>query len=179
MFQALGAMADELGPVFMIRFGMHLTLVVSSYDAVKQCFTTNDWALASRPSISSGKLLGYNYAGFVFAPYGPLRREMRKLSVRGLFSTHRLDELKHVLLSELDLSIGDLYSVGMKSNWVQPVEVGMRRWLEELPFSLVLKMVAGKTGSDADAKSRRVVRSFREFIHLLETLVPSDVIPFI
>ncbi|XP_034690483.1 cytochrome P450 CYP82D47-like [Vitis riparia] len=148
--RVLGAMADKHGPVFMIRFGVHPTLVVSSREAVKECFTTNDKAFASRPRYSSGKLLGYNNAGFGFAPYGPFWREMRKLSVIGLLSYRRLDELKHVLLSELDF---------------------------------FLRMVAGKryfvNGVQANEEARHVIAGFRQFVHLLEACVPSDVLPFL
>ena len=55
IFRTLGAMADKHGPVFMIRLGVHRALVVSSREAVKECFTTNDKAFASRPSSSAGK----------------------------------------------------------------------------------------------------------------------------
>ncbi|XP_034690477.1 xanthotoxin 5-hydroxylase CYP82C4-like [Vitis riparia] len=87
-----------------------------SHEAVKECLTTNGKAFASRPSSSAGKLLGYNYAGFGFAPYGPLWREMRKLSVTELLSNRPLNELKHVLVSELDVCIRDLYSLGKETN---------------------------------------------------------------
>ena len=181
--RVLGAMADKHGPVFMIRLGVHPTLVVSRHEAVKECFTTNDKAFASRPRYSSGKLLGYNNAGFGFAPYGPLWREMRKLSVIGLLSYRRLDELKHVLLSELDFCTGDLYSLGRKRNWVEPIEVEMNKWLEELPFNVVLRMVAGKryfvNGVHANEEARHVIAGFRQFVHLLEARVPSDVLPFL
>ncbi|RVW14796.1 Cytochrome P450 82C2 [Vitis vinifera] len=155
-------MADKHGPVFMIRLGVHPTLVVSRHEAVKECFTTNDKAFASRPRYSSGKLLGYNNAGFGFAPYGPLWREMRKLSVIGLLSYRRLDE---------------------KRNWVEPIEVEMNKWLEELPFNVVLRMVAGKryfvNGVHANEEARHVIAGFRQFVHLLEARVPSDVLPFL
>ena len=58
IFRTLGAMADKHGPVFMIRLGVHRALVVSSREAVKECFTTNDKAFASCPSSSAWKLLG-------------------------------------------------------------------------------------------------------------------------
>ena len=84
IFRTLAAMADKHGPVFMIRLGMHRAVLVSSREAVKQCFTTND------------KLLGYNYAMLTFAPYGVFWREMRKLFMMKILSARPLDALKHV-----------------------------------------------------------------------------------
>ena len=47
--RTLAAMADKHGPIFTIRFGMKPALVISNHEGVKECFTTNDKILASRP----------------------------------------------------------------------------------------------------------------------------------
>ncbi|WJZ91164.1 hypothetical protein VitviT2T_010263 [Vitis vinifera] len=176
-------MADKHGPVFMIRLGMHRALVVSSHEAVKECLTTNGKAFASRPSSSAGKLLGYNYAGFGFAPYGPLWREMRKLSVTELLSNRPLNELKHVLVSELDVCIRDLYSLGKETNWVNPIKVAMSEWLEQLTFNVVLRMVAGKryfgNGVHGNEEARHAIAVIKKFIFLTGVFVASDAIPFV
>ncbi|XP_034690478.1 cytochrome P450 CYP82D47-like [Vitis riparia] len=183
IFRTLTAMADKHGPVFMIRLGMHRALVVSSHKAVKECLTTNDKAFASRPISSAGKLLGYNYAGFGFAPYGPLWREMRKLSVTELLSNRRLNELKHVLVSELDVCIRDLYPLGKETNWVNPIKVAMSEWLEQLTFNVVLRMVAGKryvgNGVHGNEEARHAIAVIKKFMSLTGAFVASDVIPFV
>lgn len=53
--RTLGAMADKYGPVFLIRLGVHPVLVVSNWESFKECFTTNDITLASRPQSEAGK----------------------------------------------------------------------------------------------------------------------------
>lgn len=95
VYRTLGAMADKFGPVFMMRLGVFRTVVVSDHEVVKECFTTNDKVLASRPSAAAAKILGYD-ASFTLAPYGPFWREMRKLIVLELLSTNRLNESTHV-----------------------------------------------------------------------------------
>ena len=181
IFRTLGAMADKHGPVFMIRLGVHRTLVVSSCEAVKECFTTNDKVFASRPSSSAGKILGYNHAGFGFAPYGALWREMRKLSMMEILSARRLNALKHVQISELDLSIKDLYSLGKGSDWVHPVKVVMSEWFQHLSFNIVLKMIAGKryfnTSGHGNEEPRRAIATIQEFLSLAGAFVLSDAIP--
>ncbi|BBH10003.1 cytochrome P450, family 81, subfamily D, polypeptide 8 [Prunus dulcis] len=79
----------------------HPVLVISNYDAVKQCFTKNDTVFATRPRSSQGKYLGYNYAGFGFSPYGTYRRDIRKMVMVELLSSRRLETLKHVQISEV------------------------------------------------------------------------------
>lgn len=183
VFQTLSAMADKYGPVFMIRLGMQPTLVISSHDAVKECLTTNDKTFAARPHSAVGKLLAYNFAGFGFAPYGPLWREMRKLSMTELLSGRRLNELKHVLVSEMDVSISDLYSLGKDTNWENPMKVTMTEWFEHLVFNIVLRMVAGKryfgNRIDRDEETRHAMAVIKKFMSLLGVFVPSDAIPFI
>ena len=183
IFRTLAAMADKHGPVFMIRLGMQRAVVVSSREAVKQCFTTNDKAFASRPISSAGKLLGYNYALLGFTPYGAFWREMRKLFVMKILSARPLDALKHVWISELDLSIKALYSLGKDSNWVDPVKVVMCQWFQNLGFNIVLKMIAGKRSFDdsghGKAETRRAITAIQEFLSLSGAFVLSDAIPFV
>jgi hypothetical protein len=54
----LGNMADKYGPIFTIWFGVHRTLVVSSWEIAKECFTTNDKAFATRPKGVALEVLG-------------------------------------------------------------------------------------------------------------------------
>ena len=144
VFRTLAAMANKVGPVFVVRLGMFPTLVVSNHEAVKECFTTNDKAFASRPNSAAANILGYNSAVFAIAPYGPLWREMRKLSVLELLSTIRSSGSTHLQVSELDAGIKDLYMLGKDNNWVNPQKVVMSEWFEHLTFNVILRMIAGK-----------------------------------
>ena len=71
-----GTMADKYGPVFSIRLGLKRAVVVSSWEMAKECFTTHDLALASRPELVAAKYLGYNYAMFGLSPHGAYWREV-------------------------------------------------------------------------------------------------------
>lgn len=176
-------MADKHGPVFMIQLGMDPAVVVSSHEAVKECFTTNDKVFASRPRSSVSKILGYNYAGFGFAPYGPFWREMRKLAVVEVLSARRLDEFKDVRVSELEACIRDLYSLGKDTNWVSPVEVVMSEWFEHLTFNFILRMIAGKRYFDnavhGNKEARGAIAAIKKYLSLSAAFVPSDVFPFL
>ena len=61
-----------------------------------------------------------------------------------ILSARRLDALTHVQISELDLFIKDLDSLGEGSDWVHPVKVEMSKWFQHLSFNIALKMIAGK-----------------------------------
>lgn len=89
LYRTLGGMADRYGPAFNIWLGTRRAFVVSSWEVAKECFTTNDKALASRPTTVAAKHMGYNYAVFGFAPYSPFWREMRKIATLELLSNRR------------------------------------------------------------------------------------------
>ena len=92
--QTLATMADQYGPILTIRFGTKSAIVISNHEAVKDCFTTNDKALAARPRSSQGKCLGYNYAAYAafgFINYGKFWLKMTKITMLELLSSHRLE----------------------------------------------------------------------------------------
>nr|ABK55756.1 P450 monooxygenase-like protein [Stylosanthes guianensis] len=177
----LASFADNHGPIFRIRLGAYPALVISNKKAIKKCFTTNDVVLASRPKSSHGIHLGYNFAGFGFAPYGPYWTKLRKLAMLELLSPRRIESLRDVYESEIDTMINDLLSyLGGDSG----VKVVISEWLERLTFNIIIKMIAGKRYfsylKDADdEESNRIVKLIKEFMHISGELVPSDLIPIV
>ncbi|RZC52740.1 hypothetical protein C5167_021175 [Papaver somniferum] len=75
LFMVLAAISDKYGPICIVRFGMYPTLVVSSWEMSKECFTTNDRLFSTRPPSAAGKYL--TKAMFAFSMYGPYWREIR------------------------------------------------------------------------------------------------------
>ncbi|KAJ0024022.1 hypothetical protein Pint_08876 [Pistacia integerrima] len=73
----------------------------------------------------------------------PFWREMQKIATFELLSDRRLEMLKHVRLSEVDMSIRQLYSLWVKNNSF-PVLVDLKKWLEDMTLNVVVRMVAGK-----------------------------------
>lgn len=183
LYRTLATMADEYGPAFNIWLGSKRAFVVSSWEVAKECFTTNDKALASRPTTVAAKHMGYNYAVFGFAPYSPFWREMRKIATLELLSNRRLEMLKHVRISEIDMGIKELYSLWMTRSGSGSVVVELNRWLEDLMLNMVVRMVAGKRYFGAAAKgggeeeARRCQKAISQFFRLIGVFVVSDGIP--
>ncbi|GMN73675.1 hypothetical protein TIFTF001_052220 [Ficus carica] len=156
----LGAMADRYGPIFAIRVGVHRGLVVSSSEMAKECFTTNDLALASRPNLLAAKHLGYNYAMFGLAPHGPFWREIRKIATVELLSNRRLEILKPIRISEVATFLKELHNHWTtKGNSDDPnsslVSVEMKQRFSDLTLNKELK----------------------EFFNLIGLFVPGDAVP--
>lgn len=179
--RTLAAMSDKYGPVFTIRIGMFRNLVVSNHESAKECLATNDRIFATRPKSYIGKYLSYDHAGFGFAPYGAYWREMRKLAMVELLSTHRLATLKHVHISEADAFINNLYCF-CKKNPNQKISIGHR--LGVLTLNMMLRVIAGKRyfsddGSEVDQEAQHFMRLSKEFSYLLGVNTLSEVVPFL
>nr|XP_016458765.1 PREDICTED: cytochrome P450 82C4-like [Nicotiana tabacum] len=185
LYRTLGAMADNYGPAFSIRLGSRRAFVVSSWEMAKECFTLNDKALASRPTTVAAKHMGYGYAVFGFAPYSTFWREMRKIAMYELLSNRRLDTLKHVQVSEVEMGIQELYKLWVNNNsGYRPILVELKHWFEDLTLNVIVRMVAGKRyfGAGAscdDDEARRCQKAINQFFHLIGIFVPSDAFPIL
>ncbi|KDP26345.1 hypothetical protein JCGZ_17503 [Jatropha curcas] len=179
--RTLALLADKYGPIFTIWLGVHRTVEVSSHEAIKECFTANDKVLASRPKSSHGKYLSYNYAAFGFASYGPYWRDMRKLVVIQLLSSHRLKSLKHVQVSEVNTLIKDLYLLSL--NQPSSNKIVISEFFEHLTLNMITRMIAGKRYCNCnggnDEEGIRIGKLMKEFMYVSGVFVPSDVIPFL
>ncbi|KAI3872606.1 hypothetical protein MKX03_002027 [Papaver bracteatum] len=200
LFKTLANMSDKYGPIFMVRFGMHPTLVVSSWEMSKECFTTNNKFLASRPPSAAGKYLAYGNAMFGFSVYGPYWREIRKISTLHLLTHNRLESLKHIPYSEIDNCVKTLCT-----HWVKTrgqikhnaagaaddlVKIDMSEMFGHLILNVVLKLVVGKSTvviqkgngenyTKDEEEGRKLHKSIIEFFELSGASVASDVLPYL
>ncbi|XP_047310003.1 cytochrome P450 CYP82D47-like [Impatiens glandulifera] len=177
LFQTFGSLADEYGPVFLFRLGIQPILVVSSWEAVKDCFTINDRALSARPETISSRILGYNGAAFGFSN-GPYWREIRKLAVVELLSHRRLQMLSHFSVSEVETSIKELYRQWQR----RPNDVVLiSEWIEKLILNLIVTVIAGKRYNFDSAQDDQEAKHFRkvvkEFMFATGDIFWTDVVP--
>ncbi|KAJ9567398.1 hypothetical protein OSB04_003364 [Centaurea solstitialis] len=178
-------MAVKYGPIFIVRLGVHRVLVVNNWKIAKEIFTTHDAIVSSRPKFTAAEVLGYNYAMFGVAPYGPYWREMRKISSVELLSSRRLEQYKHIHVSELENSIRNIYELWReKGDEQEKVLVDMQKWFGELDMNMMLRMVAGKrfggaTNGEEEKEMNMCRRVMKEFFHYLGLFVMGDALPFL
>ncbi|KAL2346363.1 hypothetical protein Fmac_000363 [Flemingia macrophylla] len=133
-YETLGAMADKYGPIFSIRVGVHPAVVVSSWELAKECFTTLDTVLSSRPKSTAAKLLTYDYADFW--------REMHKIAVSELLSARRLELLQGIRDSEVQSALKELYRASVEKR--DGLVLEMKQWFGDMFLNVIMRMVAGK-----------------------------------
>jgi cytochrome P450 len=178
----LGNMADKYGSIFTIKLGVHRTLIVSSWEIAKECFTKNDKAFANRPKAIASELMGYNYALFILSPYGPYWRQVRKIATVEVLSNHRLEMLKHIRESEVNTSVKEIYELWVKNN---NMLVEMKRWFGSITLNIIFRMVVGKryfgtaTSKDENDFSDKCRKTLKELFELSGTVVVADALPYL
>ncbi|XP_074344085.1 cytochrome P450 CYP82D47-like [Apium graveolens] len=173
----LGNKADKFGPVFSLRLGHHYGVVISSWEMVKECFTTNDRIFATRPTMSVSKYLGYDYAAFAISPYGPYWRDIRKLVNLELLASHQLQKFKHHQSSELDICIRELYSL-CSENRKLASNVTLSKWIDDFTFNTTIRMLVGKRfDSDSSPEDLHIKEAIKKVLYLGGVFVVSDFIP--
>nr|GMD73148.1 cytochrome P450 82C4-like [Ipomoea batatas] len=182
LIRTLGALADKYGPIFTVRIGMQPSVIISSWETARDCFSTNDKILADRPPSCAGKYLGYDHAVLPFTQYGPFWRSMRKLVVVELLSNNTLEKLKHVWMSELEANIKELYTLVLDDVNFRPKKVDMSEWIGHLTLNLIVKLIGGKRykympkdgAEEADEEARCITKVFKEIMCLIGEFAPGD-----
>ncbi|KAM0044484.1 putative cytochrome P450 [Helianthus debilis subsp. tardiflorus] len=177
----LAKMADDYGPIYSLRLGSQRAMVVSSWQLVKECFTTNDRCFASRPSMAVSRYMGYNSAVFALAPYGPYWREIRKMVILELLTSQRIEKHKNVRDSEAKYLVNEFYSLILK-NGTRKTVVNMTKWFEHVTFNIIVRMLAGKRFSSGcsdggNNEDLKVKEAIKKGLYLSGVFVVSDVIP--
>ncbi|WVZ85583.1 hypothetical protein U9M48_032495 [Paspalum notatum var. saurae] len=74
-------------PLLSLRLGARRTLLVSAYAESVECFAARDAALAGRPRLLAGNILGYGYTDILWSSYGDHWRALREFFAAELLST--------------------------------------------------------------------------------------------
>ncbi|KAJ8772525.1 hypothetical protein K2173_027702 [Erythroxylum novogranatense] len=183
----LGDMVDKYGPIFTIKMGVRRALVVSNWEYVKECFTTNDRVFANRPKNLALEVLTYGGSMFGLGPYGPFWRQSRKIATIELLSNRRLEMFKGTRESEVRTSIKELYKLWeQRRNGCNKALVEMKRWFTDITINVILKIIVGKsigyetTEEKEEQGSHQMLRhSLREFFEMTGRFVLSDALPYL
>lgn len=175
--ETLTLMAENLGPIFTIKLGVHRALVVSSQGLVKECLAENDKAFMNRPKALASELMGYNYAVFGLSNDGPYWRRIRRIATEGFLANHRIQALGHVPESELRASVRATYDeIGEDGSAVE-----MKRWFADATLNVVMRAVVGRRCDAASEieSDERCGAALREFIKLIGEFAVSDALPML
>ncbi|KAG5583211.1 hypothetical protein H5410_053838 [Solanum commersonii] len=176
--RTFGKLSDQYCPIFTIKLGMYRYCVINNWEAAKDCFTINDKELAARPISLAAEHYGYNYARFSFANYGPYYCQVRKLVLQNVLSSTRLEKVKHVRISEVEISIKELYNLCGKGDNSNTINIS--KWFEKLTLNIIVKMIAGKRyiSLEKDEEAQCFRKAFAKIMYLAGEFILYDAIPF-
>lgn len=151
--RSLAAISAAHGPVVLLRFGYRPVLLVSSPAAAEECFTVHDVAFANRPRFLAGKILGYDFTSVVWAPYGPLWRDLRRITSVHLLSSGSLRASSDARADEIRTLVRTLF---LQHGGGAPRRLDMKSALFSLVVGIIERLVAPLAGDAPD--QRRIVR---------------------
>ncbi|KAJ4848521.1 hypothetical protein Tsubulata_014453 [Turnera subulata] len=149
LHQTLQTLSAKYGPVLFLKFGTCPVLVVSSPDAMEQCFGSNDLTLANRPQCLSADYLTYNYTAVFWSPYCPSWRWQRRLIYTEILSWKSIQQSSPTRMEEVGCLVRGLFNVvvssSSKSKHGRPekVAVDLRFVLSSLTNNMMLRMAVG------------------------------------
>ncbi|KAG8480176.1 hypothetical protein CXB51_024925 [Gossypium anomalum] len=139
--RSLFALSQKHGPIFSLRLGSRLAIVVSSPSVAEECLTKNDVVFANRPYFWVGKYIGYDYTTLGSSPYGDHWRNLRRICKLEIFSANRLNSSSSIRRDEIKNLLRKLYYSSSDDSFVK---VELKPLLSKLAFNITMRMIAGK-----------------------------------
>lgn len=106
--------SEQNGELTMIYMGSRPTVLVATAAMAEQVLKHNDQAFASRPFLTAGKTLGFDFKSIVFAPFGSYYKRLRRIYTVELLSPKRVGlsqvpTIRHSAGSTQCMIDGDMY----------------------------------------------------------------------
>ncbi|XP_031100640.1 cytochrome P450 82A4-like isoform X2 [Ipomoea triloba] len=175
-------MADKHGPFFRIKLGPQQTFVVTNSEIAKECLTTNDKVLATRPKSLASQIIGYNYTILAVAPYGAYLRKIRRILLKELMSSSRIKWLRPIKESHIRKSIKRTfaanYCVDQEYKNKGALTVEMKQWFGRLIMNLTISLIFGEQKVEEGEESK-VQESIRRMLELFAEPVVADFLPWL
>lgn len=156
--QAIYKLSSRYGPLIHFFLGSVPCVVACSSEIAKELLKTHENAFSSRPKMLAVDYLTYGSAGFIFTPYGPYWKFMKKLCMSELLGARTLNQLLPVRSEEIRRFI---QMVLTKANAKEAVDVGLE--INRLTNHIMSRMTMSQRCSDNEADEvRELVQSILE-----------------
>ncbi|KAL8122470.1 cytochrome P450 93A3-like [Apium graveolens] len=170
--QALHKLSIRYGPLMHISLGSNPCVIVSSPQMAKEFLKTHEASLSDRPQTVASMHLSYNSQDFMFAPYGPYWKFVKKLFMSDLLGGQTLDLLQTVRRYEIQSMINVMFK---KSLAGEAVNVGGE--LIRLTNNVISSMVMRKR-SESEEEAGEVRKLIKEVFETSGIFNLSDFIWF-
>ncbi|KAG6502218.1 flavonoid 3'-monooxygenase CYP75B137-like [Zingiber officinale] len=168
-----GRLALTHGPIFSLRLGAKLGVVISSPALAREILRDHDAAFANRDVPASSRVAYGGDANIVWNPNGPKWRMLRRVTVREMLCPAGLDAVYALRRREMRAAAANI-----RAQAGTPVDVGAEMFLAT--WNTVTGTLWGATLEGADVKRRSAAgKEFREVVaEITELLGRPDVSDF-
>ncbi|CAI0429956.1 unnamed protein product [Linum tenue] len=178
--QTLMGLAQQHGPIFTLRLGTKLAVVVTSASLVEECFTKNDVVLANRPAFIMGKHMEYDNTSITQISYCDHWRHLRRISAVEILSNQRINGFQPIRLQEVHRLVANLS--GGEAGGRRRVE--MKSALNQLAFDVMTRVVSGKRyygggGGGDDMEATRFTEIMKKVAEYGGATSPVDFVPLL
>ncbi|PWA99041.1 cytochrome P450 93A3 [Artemisia annua] len=162
------------GPIFRVFMGSVPCVVACSPEIAKEFLKTNEESFSNRPLSSTQHYITYGSNDFVFAPYGPYWKFMKKIVTSQLLNGKTLDLLSSVRHDEINRFIISLSENAKINN-----SVDLSGEFIKLTNNVISRMVMSKRCTDEDGEVGQMIADITEisgsfnlsdYVWLLKTL---------
>nr|GMD53895.1 cytochrome P450 81E8-like [Ipomoea batatas] len=178
LHRTLYRLSQNHGPIFSLRLGSRLVVVVSSPSLAEECFTTHDAVLANRPRNLAGKYIGYNNGTMAGLPYSDQWRHLRRLSAQEIFSAARINSFLPIPQDEVKHLLQSLY----RDSKTSFAKVELKPKLGQAAFNVIMRMIAGKRyfgENNSQETKNNVPELINEVMETAEASNPEDFFPLL
>ncbi|KAK6129758.1 hypothetical protein DH2020_036495 [Rehmannia glutinosa] len=143
-YRSFRHLAEQFGPIMLLKFCEVPVIVVSSPEIAKQILKDNDPNFAERSESIVTKIMWYNSISIAFSPYGDYWRQMRKICAMELLSAKNVRSFGSIRNDEVS---GLIKSIQLSSG--KPIN--LTEMIFALLSSITCRAAFGKVCKDSDA----------------------------
>ncbi|KAL8261677.1 hypothetical protein R6Q59_025726 [Mikania micrantha] len=156
--QAFHKLSIKHGPLFQLYLGSTPCVVVSSPEAAKEILKTHETAFLDRPPNSIVDYFTYGGKGFIFAPYAPYWKFLKKITMSELLNIGKtLDSLIQVRQDEINRFIKHLSQKATDGRFVE-----LEGELMKLTSNVISRMSMSKRCSEEDDEAEDIGKIIAE-----------------
>ncbi|KAH7668548.1 Cytochrome P450 E-class group I protein [Dioscorea alata] len=149
-------LAKTHGPIFTIKLGNRLAIVISGVDMAKEVLRLQDDNFANRIIPAAAKTMEYIKSNIVSSPNGPTLRLLRKICVREMLGKASLDRVYWLRRREMKSLLIHLEEMAGEA-----VDVGAQMFL--MVMNVITSMLWGGV-VEGEEKRKEVGKEFREVV---------------
>ncbi|CAI8600720.1 unnamed protein product [Vicia faba] len=173
LYLQLSEFSKIYGPIFSLQLGFRQAIVVSSGEIAKEVLKNKGDVFSNRPMLYSQQKLTYNGSEMVFAPYGEVWRELRKICVFHIFSSKRVSYYSCIRKIEVKKMIKKISEHASCSS-----NINLSELLISLSSTIICRIAFGKSYEDEGHERSRFHGLLHEFQALLAEFFVADYIPY-